>query len=153
MSTRRTVSDRIFILNNHLVIHNPLSASCCCLLLSIVPASLCCTMFAAYHASSTTAHKGEYKTLHCLLLTFSWCHLCTGLFTWIQPCNYCILTHSSFHHHSEFMFSWPVSCPFHILHADLWSLGQTTDHRSCYLIATMCDLTAFVILEAVSDRC
>jgi hypothetical protein len=95
----------------------------------------------------------EYKTLHRIRLRFFWPKLRTDIQTWVRQCAHCILTNSAIRRHSELLFSWPVSCPFHILHVDLWKPGDTTSFNdgSTYVLAAMCDLTGMVIAECLSD--
>ena len=53
---------------------------------------------------------------------------------------------------SELIFSWPLCCPFYILHVDLWAPGDIANYRGeTYLMNVMCDLTGFVIVNATND--
>jgi len=50
------------------------------------------------------------------------------------------------------MHSWPLDCPFSIIHVDLWQPGDSKDkekHR--YLFNAMCDMTQFVITIPTKD--
>ena len=51
------------------------------------------------------------------------------------------------------MFSWPVSSPFAILHADLWVPDHFTDSNgNVALMNVMCDMTQFVVVVPVPDE-
>ena len=51
------------------------------------------------------------------------------------------------------MFSWPVSSPFAILHADLWMPGHFKDRNSnVALMNVMCDMTQFVVVVPVPNE-
>ena len=53
----------------------------------------------------------------------------------------------------EVMFSWPVSSPFAILHADLWMPCNFEDRNgNVVLMNIMCDMTQFVIVVPVPDE-
>ena len=53
----------------------------------------------------------------------------------------------------ELMFSWPVSSPFAILHADLWIPGHHSDpNDNMALINTMRDMIQFVVVVPVPDE-
>ena len=51
------------------------------------------------------------------------------------------------------MFSWPVSSPFAILHADLWIPGHHTN-RNGYMtfMDVMCNMSHFVVVIPVTDE-
>ena len=69
---------------------------------------------------------------------------------WIKSCAHCNLTNRWRKTGSELLFSWPISIPFAILHADPWCPGDFTDYtRSYYLLNAMCDLTQFVVVVSV----
>ena len=51
------------------------------------------------------------------------------------------------------MFSWLVSSPFDIFHADLWIPGHFTDSSgNVALMNVMCDMTQFVIVAPVPNE-
>jgi hypothetical protein len=55
-------------------------------------------------------------------------------------------------HHSEVLFSWPVTAPMFILHCDLWSPGSIIANLgNSHLLSAMCDLTQFVVSVAAHD--
>ena len=69
---------------------------------------------------------------------------------WIKSCAQCNITCRWRRRGSELLFSWPISSPFSILHADLWFPGDFTDYTgSHYLLNVMCDLTQFVVVVPV----
>ena len=93
---------------------------------------------------------GEYKTLYRLKVRFFWPHMRKDIKTWIKSCAHCNLTCRWRRRGSELLFSWPISSPFAILHADLWCPGDFTDYTgSHYLLNVMCDLTQFVVVVPV----
>jgi hypothetical protein len=62
----------------------------------------------------------------------------------IETCAHCILVNSRKHEASYRMFSWPLDSSFLVLHADLWSPGDTDDEQHCFM-NIMCDMTQFGI--------
>ena len=53
----------------------------------------------------------------------------------------------------EVMFSWPVSSPFAILHADLWMPCHFKDRNgNVALRNAMCDITQFVVVVPVPNE-
>jgi hypothetical protein len=143
----------ISMLNGKLVLQQALDHHARTLTLTIVPTALRRDIFSAYHASPTAGHMGVYKTLHRLRLRFFWPKMRLDIKTWVEQCAHCIASNSTIRKNSELLFSWPVSCPFYILHLDLWQPGATTNEQSnsSYIFAGMCDLTGFVILTDTCD--
>ena len=146
-------SGSVSLLNGKLVLHQALDHESRILTLIIVPHQLRRDIFSAYHASPTTGHMGVWKTLHRLRLRFFWPKMRSDITTWVNQCAHCIAANSQVRKNSELLFSWPVSCPFYILHLNLWQPGCTTDQTtgSSYILARMCDLTGFVITSDTAD--
>jgi hypothetical protein len=146
-------SGSVSLLDGKLVLHQALDHQSRTLTLIIVPAPLRRDIFSAYHASPMTGHMGVYKTLHRLRLRFFWPKIRTDVTAWVDQCAHCIAANSHIRKNSELLFSWPVSCPFYILHIDLWQPGSTTNelNDSSYILAGMCDLTGFVITTDTSE--
>ena len=70
-----------------------------------------------------------------------------------KQCTYCMLIYKWRQRGQEVVFSWPVSSPFVIFHADLW----ITDHfintnGNIALMNIMYDITQFVIIVPVPDK-
>ena len=96
---------------------------------------------------------GEYKTLYRIKLRFFWPRMRTDIKDWIKQCPHCMLTYKWRRRGQEVMFSWPVSSPFAILHADLWVPGHFTDSNgNVALMNVMCDMTQFVVVVPVPDE-
>jgi hypothetical protein len=134
--------DRLSLLDGKLVVFQPVQNNKELLMLIIVPLSLCRDIFSAYHASPSTGHMGIYKTLHRIRLRFFWPHSRKDVTSWVLQCPHCIASNGTVARNSELIFSWPLCCPFYILHVDLWAPGEIANYRGeTYLMNAMCDLT------------
>ena len=53
----------------------------------------------------------------------------------------------------NYIFSWPVTTPFYIMHVNLWIPGKLMDKKGRILnvINCMCDLTQFIISVIVNE--
>ena len=121
-------------------------------MLIVVPLLLHRDIFSAYHATPATGHMGIYKTLHRILLLFFWPHSRKVVTNWCLKCPHCLTTNGSVAHNSELVFSWPLCCPFYILHVDIWQPGAIENYRGeTYLMNVMCNLTGFVIVNATNN--
>jgi hypothetical protein len=121
-------------------------------MLIVVPLSLRRDIFSAYHASPSTGHMGIYKTLHRIRLRFFWPQSRKDVTNWVLQCPHCIASNGTVSRNSELIFSWPLCCPFYILHVDLWAPGDIANYRGeTYLLNAMCDLTGFVLVNATSN--
>jgi hypothetical protein len=97
-------------------------------------------------------HMGIYKTLHRIRLRFFWPHSRKDVTAWCLQCPHCIASNGTVARNIELIFSWPLCCPFYILHVDLWAPGDIANYRGeTYLMNVMCDLTGFVIVNAASN--
>lgn len=54
--------------------------------------------------------------------------------------------------HSEVYFSWPVTCPFYIMHVDLWTAGNNSHIGHGQLMNAMCDLSQFIISTPIENQ-
>ena len=71
----------------------------------VVPVSLRHTKNSLLHASPTTGHRGEYKTLYRIKLQLFWLKLRYNINRWIKECPHCQLTFRWRRRGQEFMFS------------------------------------------------
>jgi hypothetical protein len=79
-------------------------------------------------------------------MRFFWPGCRQDVIVWIRECAHCILADKRIRHHSEVLFSWPVTAPMFVLHCDLWSPGSTVSSSGHnHLLSAMCDLTQFVV--------
>jgi hypothetical protein len=140
------------MLHGKLVAMQPVSNRRQALALIVLPTSLRRHLFSAYHASPVAGHMKEFKTMHRLRLRFLWPKV-RGDSSWVRMCPHCVLvTDKQSRENKVLVFSWPVTSPsFFILHvADLWAPGSLTDYRgNTYLLAGMCDLTGFVVVQSL----
>jgi len=144
--------DRLSLLDGKLVVFQPVQNNQELLMLIIVPLSLRRDVFSAYHASPSTGHMGIYKTLHRIRLRFFWPRSRKDVTSWVLQCPHCIAANGTVARNSELIFSWPLCCPFYILHVDLWAPGDIANYRGeTYLMNSMCDLTGFVLVTATND--
>jgi hypothetical protein len=144
--------DRLSLLDGKLVVYQPVQNNKELLMLIIVPVSLRRDIFSAYHASPSTGHMGIYKTLHRIRLRFFWPHSRKDITSWVLQCPHCIASNGTVARNSELIFSWPLCCPFYILHVDLWAPGDIANYRGeTYLMNSMCDLTGFVLINATNN--
>jgi hypothetical protein len=142
--------DRISLADGKLVVFHPVQNNTEFLMLIVVPSSLCHDVFSAYHASPSAGHMGVYKTLHRIRLHFFWPFCRRDVTAWVLQCSHCIAINGFVSRNSELVFSWPLCCPFYILHVNLWAPGDVANYRGdTYLLNAMCDLTGFVIINAV----
>ena len=95
-----------------------------------------------------------YKTLHRIHLRFFWPHSRKVVTDWCLKCPHCRLaTNGSIARNSKLILSWPLCCPFYILHVKLWQPGAIENYRGeTYLMNVMCDLTGFVIVNATNNN-
>ena len=114
--------NRISMVEGKLVVFQPVQNNSEMLMLIVVPSSLRRDIFSAYHASPSSGHMGIYKTLHRVRLRFFWPHCRKDITDWVLQCPHCIAINGSVSRNSELIFSWPLCCPFYILHVDLWPL-------------------------------
>ena len=97
-------------------------------------------VFSAYHASPSAGHMGIYKTLHRIRLRFFWPRCRKDVTTWVLQCPHCVAANVTVARYSELIFSWPLCCPFYILHVALWAPGEIANYRGeTYLMNSMCD--------------
>ena len=144
--------DRLSLLDGKLVVFQPVQNNQELLMLIIVPLSLRRDIFSAYHASPSTGHMGIYKTLHRIRLRFFWPLCRKDVTAWVLQCPHCIASNGTVARNSELIFSWPLCCPFYILHVDLWAPGEIANYRGeTYLMNAMCDLTGFVLVNATNN--
>ena len=144
--------DRLSLVEGKLVVFQPVQNNTEMLMLIIVPLSLRRDIFSAYHASPSTGHMGIYKTLHRIRLRFFWPHSRKDVTDWVLQCPHCVASNKSTARNNELVFSWPLCCPFYILHVDLWAPGTIENYQGdTYLMNTMCDLTGFVLVTATND--
>jgi hypothetical protein len=144
--------NRIAITDAKLTVFQPCQNNTDMLMLIIVPLSLRRDIFSAYHASPSTGHMGVYKTLHRIRLRFFWPQCRKDITSWVLQCPHCIAVNGTVSRNSELIFSWPLCCPFYILHVDLWAPGEIANYRGdTYLMNSMCDLTGFVMVTATND--
>ena len=144
--------DRLSLLDGKIVVYQPVQNNKEMLLLIVVPSPLRRDIFSAYHASPSTGHMGVYKTLHRIRLRFFWPHSRKDVTNWVLQCPHCIASNGTVARNSELIFSWPLCCPFYILHVDLWAPGEISNYRGeTYLMNAMCDLTGFVLVTATND--
>jgi hypothetical protein len=144
--------DRISIVEGKLVVFQPVQNNQEMLMLIVVPLSLRRDIFSAYHASPSAGHMGIYKTLHRVRLRFFWPQCRKDVTNWVLQCPHCIAVNGTVARNSELIFSWPLCCPFYILHVDLWAPGDIANYRGdTYLLNTMCDLTGFVLVNATNN--
>ena len=144
--------DRLSLVEGKLVVFQPVQNNTEMLMLIIVPISLRRDIFSAYHATPSAGHMGIYKTLHRIRLRFFWPHSRKVVTDWCLKCPHCLATNGSVARNSELIFSWPLCCPFYILHVDLWQPGEIANYRGeTYLMNVMCDLTGFVIVNATNN--
>jgi hypothetical protein len=144
--------DRLALHDGKLVVFQPVQNNSEMLMLIVVPLSLRRDIFSAYHASPSTGHMGIYKTLHRIRLRFFWPVSRKDVTAWVLQCPHCIASNGTVARNSELIFSWPLCCPFYILHVDLWAPGEIANYRGeTYLMNSMCDLTGFVLVTATND--
>jgi hypothetical protein len=144
--------DRLSLVDRKLVVFQPVQNNTEMIMLIIVPASLRRDIFSAYHATPATGHMGIYKTLHRIRLRFFWPHNRKDITDWVLQCPHCLASNGAVSRNSELVFSWPLCCPFYILHVDLWAPGDIANYRGeTYLLNAMCDLTGFVLVSATSN--
>ncbi len=144
--------DRLSLLDGKLVVFQPVQNNTEMLMLIVVPLSLRRDIFSAYHASPSTGHMGIYKTLHRIRLRFFWPLSRKDVTAWVLQCPHCIASNGTVARNSELIFSWPLCCPFYILHVDLWAPGDISNYRGdTYLMNAMCDLTGFVLVNATNN--
>ena len=118
----------------------------------VVPVSLRHTKNSLLHASPTTGHRGEYKTLYRIKLQLFWLKLRYNINRWIEECLHCQLTFR-WRRRGQLMFSWPLSILFAMLYVDFWMPGKFTDSKgNTALINSMCDMSQFVVIEPVPDK-
>ena len=104
-------------------------------------------------ASPTAGRMREYKTLYQLKIRLFWPRMKTVIKDWVKQCPHYMKTYRWRRRSQEFMFSWPVSSPFAILHVHLWIPGHFTDCNSnVSLMNVMCDMTQFVIIVLVPNE-
>ena len=120
--------------------------------LIVVPRPLRRKFFDHYHAGPCGGHMGIYKTTFRIKQRFFWPKLRDTIRTWVKQCAHCVAYDLWPTRQSELHFSWPVTSPFYIMHADLWSPGDTTmpNGKSACLLNTLCDLTQFVVCMDVT---
>ena len=149
-------NNSIQVMRDRLVIFQDLPSQHHRLMLIIVPKSLRRIVFSAYHSSPSAGHLGPYKTLHRIRSRFFWPRVTSDVHEWCKECANCILANNRTRKHHELSFSWPISTPFFILHADLWEPGRVapsklSSNASTHLLAAMCDLTGFIILDDIRN--
>jgi hypothetical protein len=143
---------RISVVEGKLVVFQAVQNNTEFLMLIVVPSGLRRDVFSAYHASPSTGHMGIYKTLHRIRLRFFWPQCRKDITNWVLQCPQCIAINGNVSRNSELIFSWPLCCPFYILHVDLWAPGDIANYRGeTYLMNAMCDLTGFVLVNATND--
>ena len=96
----------------------------------IVPISLHQRIFDYYHSGPLGAHMGEYKSLPCIRLHFTWPQLWNNIKSMLQACAHCQAYNSWRSCHLEVNFSWPVTSLFYIMYCELWSPGQLPSSSS-----------------------
>ena len=70
---RRAIAQNLLcIINDRLVYLEPVAFSTNHLCRIVVPLSLKCAIFDAMHGFPAAGHMGEYKTLYCFKLRFTW---------------------------------------------------------------------------------
>ena len=77
--------------------------------LIIVSISLRQRIFDYYHAGPLGAHMGEYKTLSCIRIRFTWPQLRNNIKSMLQACAHCQAYNSWRSCRLEVHFSWPVT--------------------------------------------
>ena len=120
--------------------------------LIIVPEEMKRIIFSHYHASPSSGHAGEYKTLYRIRLRFLWASMREDIKQWVKQCAECVAANAWRSRRSELYFSWPVTLPFWIMHVDLWSPGSTEiNGKKGYLLNSVCDLTQFTVSSVTYD--
>ena len=138
--------NRIILQSGRLMLLRPVTGANRSLALLIVPSSLRSTVFSAYHAAPTTGHMDVYKTLHRLRLRFFWPTMSSFVRQAIKRCPHCILANSTQSDAASLMYSFPMSEPFYLLFADLWTPGVTRPNMPTeYWLIAMEDITGAVI--------
>jgi hypothetical protein len=122
--------DCIALVNHRLVVFQSVQNNQELLMLIVVPASLRRSVFSAYHASPAAGHMGVYKTLHHICLQFFWPVNRKDITDWVLQCPHCVAAKGTLCRNSELIFSWPLCCPFYILHVDLWAPGDIANYRN-----------------------
>ena len=140
----------------YLRVHQSLDPDSHSIALIVVPTPLRHLLFDAFHASPTAAHFGRYKTLHRIRQRFFWPRMTSDIHELCKSCAHCLAAYKTTRRHSEFHFSWPISSPFFIIHVDLWSPGKVSKldqfkGLSTHLMASMCDLTGFILCEDIAS--
>jgi hypothetical protein len=142
----------IAVVDQRLVVFQPVQNNTERLMLIVVPRSLLRDIFSAYHATPIAGHMNVYKTLHHICLRFFWPHSQKDVTNWVLQCPHCIAANGTVLRNSELIFSWPLCCPFYILHVNLWAPGNIANYRGdTYLLNAMFDLTGFVLVSATSN--
>ena len=141
------------LLEGRLVYYEPIATTTNHICRIVVPTSLRRIIFNRMHATTIAGHMGEYKTLYRVRIQFFWPRLRSDVSDWIKQCDHCMITYRWRGRGQELMFSWPVSSPFAILHADRWMPGHLTDPNGYMeLMNTMCDMSQFVVVVSVPNE-
>ena len=135
------------MLNNNLVLYKTTLSNNIFVALIVVPTVLRQKIFGHLHAGLNGGHKGKYKTLYIMRLRLFWTGLCENVNKWLKGCVHFISYNVWRNRKQELHFSWPLKNPFYIMHADIWSPGNSLqgNKSGCHLINTMCYLTQLVI--------
>ena len=151
---RRDIAQNLLcIINGRLVYLELITVSSNYLCRIVIPLSLRRVIFDVLHASPATNHMGEYKTLYRIKFRFFMHRMRKYIKAWVKQCTHCMLNYVWRRHDQEVMFSWPVSSPFSILHADPWIPDHFEDRGgNVALISLICDMTQFVVVVPVPNE-
>ena len=143
---------RLAFKNNRLLVFRDIPFSNRAVSLIVVPKPMQRTIFNHYHGGPTGAHMGVYKTLYRIRLRFIWNNMRSDVKAWVNKCGQCIAANSWRNRKQELTFSWPITTPFWIIHADLWSPGHVEGPNGTFhVLNAMCDLTQFVV-SVITDK-
>jgi hypothetical protein len=111
--------------NDRLVLHEPIAHSTNTIRLTIVPLDLRRHIFAVFHINPLGGHFSLYCTLHRIRLRFHWPNMYTYGKQNTHECVACLLGNGGARASSELLYSFPLSVPFMVIHADAWVPGKT----------------------------
>ena len=115
----------------------------------VVPTGLQQIFFSHYHASPSSGHRVEYKTLYRLRSRFFCPKMREDIKQSVAKCAHCVAAYDIWSNRkSELYFSWPIASPLWIIYTYFWSPGNAApDSRvnTGYLMNSLCDLTQFVV--------
>jgi hypothetical protein len=134
------------------VLYEPIANSTNTIRLTFLPLELRKHVFTAFHVNPIGGSFSLYYTLHWIRLSFHWPNMYTYLKRNIDDCVACVLKNGGTRASLELLYSFPLSAPFMVVHADAWVPGKTESFDGFTGLMIVVDhMTGFAAIEPIKE--